>query len=194
LGDISKKYSQEELLERILQSDEEAITHLYDNYYHSVRYYIVKNSGTEEDAKDIFQEVLVVLFQKLRTGKFLLSSSLKTYLFSVASILWYKELRKRRQLPVTELFDEKNVDAEIIESINKKEKLDLLRLKYEELSEDCKQLIRMYLNNIPIKEITALMGYSSDQHTKNRQLRCKKSLLNKIQSSEQFKELGYGKN
>lgn len=189
---IHNKYSQQELIEGILQNDEEVIVYLYHEFFRSIRLYIINNSGTEEDSKDIFQEALIVLFQKIRDEKFQLLSSLKTYLYSVASLLWYKELKRRRTMPTTEISYENLADQEIIEAIEKKERLDFYREKYEELSGDCKRIIHLFLNNIPIKEITGLMGFSSDQHTKNRHLRCKKSLIKRIQSSSKFKELGNG--
>jgi RNA polymerase sigma factor (sigma-70 family) len=192
LKNSKEKYSQEALIEGIRHNDGKVIGFLYDEYYRSIRLYILNNSGNEEDSRDIFQEALIVLFQKIRDNKYQVLSSLKTFLYSVANILWHKELRRRKSMPATELGYQSMADQEIIEAIERKEKFDFYREKYEELSADCKRIIHLFLNNIPIKEITALMGYSSDQHTKNRHLRCKKSLITRIQSSSKFKELGHG--
>ncbi len=89
---------------------------------------------------------------------------------------------------------EKTDDLEIQDAIERKERLQFFREKFDELSEDCKQILNMFLNKIPISDITKMMGYASDQHTKNRRLRCKMSLINKIKSSEYFNELSDGKN
>jgi hypothetical protein len=87
-----------------------------------------------------------------------------------------------------------NTDRSIIDLIELNERLQLYRNKFEELSDDCKKVLRMFLNNVPIREITLAMGYSSDQHTKNRRFRCKKSLIHRIVNSSTYKELGYEKN
>ncbi|MBK8403778.1 MAG: hypothetical protein IPL25_06730 [Saprospiraceae bacterium] len=39
------------------------ITALYKSYFALVRQYIVNNSGTSDDAKDIFQEVALLYFK-----------------------------------------------------------------------------------------------------------------------------------
>ena len=90
--------------------------------------------------------------------------------------------------------DYNSQELEVLDIIDYNEKLKLFREKFEELSEDCKKVLRMFLNNIPIKEITQSMGYSSDQHTKNRRFRCKKSLVEKIRKSSKYKELRNEKN
>jgi RNA polymerase sigma factor (sigma-70 family) len=187
-------YSDQELSAGIVRKDEDIVRAIYFEHYHSIKHMIMNNNGSEDDAKDIFQDALIVLYQKFSENNFKLTSSLGTFLYSIARILWYRELRRRRKLLTTDEFIEHYDNQEIQESIERKERLEFFREKYEELSEDCKQVLQLFLNNIPIKEITKLMGYSSDQHTKNRRLRCKMSLMNKIRSSEYYNELSNGKN
>jgi RNA polymerase sigma factor (sigma-70 family) len=192
LRGLIRKYSQNAIIEGILHKDEEVVSYLYDEYFRLIKQFILNNAGDTADSQDIFQETLIILFQKVRTGNFQVISSLKTYLYSVARIIWLKELRRRKTLTTSDTYTDSAADQEIIETIERKERLDFYRAKYDELSDDCKQLLRMFLNNIPIKEITIYMGYKSEQHTKNRHLRCKNSLIKRIQSSSKFKELGNG--
>lgn len=188
------KYSQEELCEGIRRNDEDTVRAIYYEHYHSIRQMIMNNNGSEEDAKDIFQDTLIILYQRFREDNFKLTSSLNTFLYSIARILWYRELRRRKVLYVVDEIVEKTDDLEIQDAIERKERLQFFREKFDELSEDCKQILNMFLNKIPISDITKMMGYASDQHTKNRRLRCKMSLINKIKSSEYFNELSDGKN
>ncbi len=191
-----KKYSNEELIKGIAKNNTEVLDYIYKENYKIVRHLIVTNNGNDEDAKDIFQESLVVLFRKVREKDFKLTSSLSTFIYSVARLMWLKELNSRKER--VELSDSTinsiSKELEVIEIINRNEKLKLFREKFEELSKDCKKVLRMFLNNIPIKEITEIMGYSSDQHTKNRRFRCKKTLVSKIRKSDKFKEFGNEKN
>jgi RNA polymerase sigma factor (sigma-70 family) len=191
---VVTNYTDEELADGIVRKDERIVRVLYSEYYSGIKQMIKNNSGSEEDAKDIFQEALIVLYQKLNDTGFKLTSSLNTYLYAVARILWYRELRRRKDLLITDKFIEQFDHQEIQESIERKERLDFYRKKFEELSEDCKKILQLFLNNIPIRDITKLMGYSSDQHTKNRRLRCKMSLINRIKSSDFYYELSNGKN
>ncbi len=187
------KYSQQELIEGILNSSEKIVQYIYHEYYYGIRQMILNNSGSDDDARDVFQEAMIVLYQKLKDTSFILTSSLNTYLYSVARIIWYRELKRRRDLHCVDEFDTLVEYQDMLEAIEKKERLQFFREKFEELSDDCKRILHLFLNNIPIRDITKMMGYSSDQHTKNRRLRCKMSLIKKIQSSEYYKELSYGK-
>jgi len=191
-----EQYSLDELLKGIANSDAKVLNYLYKENYKLVRHFVVSNNGNEEDARDIFQESLVVLFRKVREKEFKLTSSLSTFIYSIARLMWLKELSIRKKR--SESMDSDNIyssqELEVIDLIDYNEKLKLFREKFEELSEDCKKVLRMFLNNISIKEITQTMGYSSDQHTKNRRFRCKKSLVEKIRKSRKYKELRNEKN
>ena len=67
----------------ILNNSEEALNKLYLGYFPMVLQFILNNSGDEADAKDVYQEAIIVLYDKIKSGKFELSSKLKTYLYSV---------------------------------------------------------------------------------------------------------------
>jgi RNA polymerase sigma factor (sigma-70 family) len=178
-------------LDGIANSDDRILIHLYKENFKLISHFIISNSGNNEDAQDIFQECLVVLYRKVKEKDFKLTSSLSTYIYSIARLMWLKELsiRKKRTELTTSEHNFSIEEREVLDLIDYNEKLKLFREKFEELSEDCKKVLRMFLNNVPIKEITKIMGYSSDQHTKNRRYRCKKSLVARIRKSSKFKEL-----
>ena len=73
--------------------DNAAYRLLYTFYYPSIEKFICKNSGTSVDAEDVFQETIMVLLDKVPKDDFVLTSSIKTYIFAVASNIWLKRLR-----------------------------------------------------------------------------------------------------
>lgn len=189
----SRKYSTEEIINGILANNASILNQFYKENFSLVRHLIITNSGSEDDAQDVFQEAMVILYRKLKTEDIVFTSSLSTYLYSVARLVWLKELHRKSKNNVdfTDTLDEFiQHDKELPDIIERNERLRLYREKFEQLSEDCKTILRMFLNNIPVREITISMGYSSDQHTKNRRYRCKKTLISKIRNSNKFKELG----
>jgi RNA polymerase sigma factor (sigma-70 family) len=190
--DLSKEYTKEKIIEGIIRGDSEILKFLYQENFRKIRFLITTNNGSEVDAEDIFQETLVVLFRKLRETNYQITSSLNTFIYAVARTMWLKELNSRKIK--AEIFDTEDSYIsdlpDIIDLIEKNERLKLFREKFEELSNDCKKVLNMFLNNLSIKDITRIMGYSSEQHTKNRQYRCKKSLIEKIKNSNKYKELG----
>ncbi|HTN16523.1 MAG TPA: sigma-70 family RNA polymerase sigma factor [Chitinophagaceae bacterium] len=68
---------------------------LYDAYFDVVLRHVLHNSGTKDDAEDLFQEVMIVLVHKIRDDNFRLSASLKTYVMAIGKNLWLKTLRNR---------------------------------------------------------------------------------------------------
>ena len=81
------------LLDKLRTEDNSSFGLLYKFYFPSVASYIKQNLGSNEDAEDVFQEAITVLLQKVRQSDFVLTSSLKTYLYAIAKNLWLKRLR-----------------------------------------------------------------------------------------------------
>jgi RNA polymerase sigma factor (sigma-70 family) len=192
---VKKNYTDNELIAGIKSKNNRIVSQVIKDNIKKINQLVLLNNGSESDAQDLFQETMIVLYRKIQEKDFNLTCSVGTYIYSIAKLLWLKELSKRSK---GKLVDE-NVDfvidnnAEIQETIQKNERLKLFREKYEELSDDCKKVLHMFLMEIPLKEITQIMGYSSEQHTRNRRYRCKEALIKKIINSKAYKELGYGK-
>ena len=76
----------------ILNNSEDALNRLYIGYFPMVLQFILNNNGDEDDAKDVYQEAIIVLYNKIKGGNFELSSKLKTYIYSVCRRIWLKKL------------------------------------------------------------------------------------------------------
>ena len=85
------------LLDQLKNEDNASFEILYKFYYPSIEAHITQNFGNTEDAEDVFQEAIIVLLQKVRQENFVLTSSLKTYLFAIARNLWLKRLRDNKR-------------------------------------------------------------------------------------------------
>ncbi len=171
-----------EILEH-LQNDRytKAVRGLYGSFP-SVRQLVETNSGNKEDAEDIFQEALLILYKKTKAGGFVLSSSIKTYLTGVARNLWYQELRRRG----------KEVSAgtglEIVEEpmIEQEQEFKLAEMAFNLLGEKCKQLlILFYFKRKSMIEISRTLEFSNEKVAKNQKYRClekaKDNYINLIQ-------------
>ncbi len=183
-------YSDSEMLAGLKSRNEKILLAYYKLFYSGIRHFVLKNSGNEEDARDLFQDVLLVLFQKVRSDSFLLTSSLGTYLFSVSRLLWFKELSKRKHISAASfiLEDYADIDRDIQETAELNERLEIYRRNFENLSADCKKVLRYFIEGMSIAEITRKMGYKSEQHTKNRRYRCKLSLIKQIKNAYGLEE------
>lgn len=191
------RFTDAEMIRGLVSGDEEILRAYYGYYYKSIRHFVLSNHGHEEDAQDLFQDVLLVIFQKARNESFILKCSLGTYLYSVSKLLWLKELEKKKRISNRPLEMEEYVDTEldVLEIADYNKRLHIYRQHFEKLSSDCRKVLTLFLEGHNIAEITAIMGYKSDQHTRNRRYRCKLSLINKIRcTSDSIKDTyGYHK-
>jgi RNA polymerase sigma factor (sigma-70 family) len=192
----SVNFSDPELIKGLVSRDERIVKEFYLSYFQTVRRFVLVNKGNEEDARDLFQDVLLVLFQKFRDGSLHLTCSLKTYLYSISRLLWLKELGKRKWISCEPIDHEafEDVDGDILQVHEKNERLMLFRKCFEKLSEACRRVLSLSTEGISMAEITRIMGYRSEQYTKNRRYRCKSSLINSIRSEYDYIVVKYGNN
>ena len=188
------KYNNEELVKGVRDKDNDVLLYIIKRSSKPVKEFVLRNSGSEQDADDILQEAIIVLFRKMSDEKFKLTSTISTFIYSIARLTWLKEL-ERRKIRHYESYENNDViddEDSISFTIEKNEKLRLYREKFEELKEDCKKILRLFYLGSPMSQITSFMGYSSDDYTKKRKYKCKNALIEKIKTSNEYKELGYG--
>jgi RNA polymerase sigma factor (sigma-70 family) len=187
-------YSDQEVINGIKSQNSDVLLFVYRKNFRSVKHYIEKNNGSNQDAEDIFQDVMILIFDKINENSLILNCSLNTYLFSIVKLLWVKQLnfRGRKKTEIEDCDNFISGDDGILDAIMKTERKSIFLKHYNELSVDCQTIIKYFLRGHSISEITKTMGYSSEQHTKNRRFRCKKSLIEKILKNPYYKELTNG--
>jgi len=184
-------FSDEELLDGLLADNDGALNYIYKNFHPAIKRFILKNSGSAEDADDIFQDAMVVIFRKVRDEGLQLDCSLKTFLYSVCRNLWLQKLEKSKGIGVTseeienhiELSDEMLFDFFDEENV----KIKLIQDYFLELSPDCKKVLLMFFNGVSLKEIALQMGYKTEKYAKTRKFLCKENLKKKIKNDPQSK-------
>ncbi len=160
-------------------TDTEIVEHLRNNKYSkavnglynslpSIKKYICANSGTEEDAKDIFQDALVVLYKKVNSTEFVLSASLTTYLNAIAKNLWLTDLRRRKKLP------EDKSSTDIADVVTDEETgFTIATTAFNLLGEKCRQLLMLfYFKKKSFKEIAGILAFTDEKSAKNQKYRC----------------------
>src|SRR6187402_841253 len=106
--------TEKELIKGLKNQKEEAYSALYDQFFPSVKYYILRNSGNQQDAEDIFQETSIVLLQKIRSEELELTASLKTYFYSISRNLWLKKLRDSKKTSAIDGMEDKVFEEDSI--------------------------------------------------------------------------------
>ena len=183
------RYSSQDLVKGIRKRDNTVVSYVYNKYFQSVLHLIMNNNGTAEDAKDTFQEAMIVVFQNIRKDRdFKLDSSLQTYVYSVARIIWLKHLNKMKNNMSQQL----NETAEYIEFEEPQPfqeydfKYALYQRVFLELPKDCQHIIKLSNKGVSNKEIALKLGFKSENYISKRKHYCKEYLIKLIREHPDF--------
>ena len=163
------------LLQGLARSDRKAIESIYRDNYNTIQSLILNNSGSVDDAKDIFQEAMIVLYEKVRSGNFELNCLIKTYVYSVSRRLWLKRLQQMsRQTPGFDgLKDTVPVEDDVEEVDRVNNEFQAMEKAVSSLGEPCKSLLEAYyLERKNMQEIAASFGYTNADNAKNQKYKC----------------------
>lgn len=187
---MKRKYSTDELvIQGILYSDDKALTFLYKEYSGMIENMVITNNGTKEDARDIFQDTIIIFYEKIKSGTLSLTCSIKTYLFSISRNLWLYRLRKTgRDNSLNESFlvaeqEEIHVDYYYDGESNCENMVDFIHL----LGDSCKKILMFfYYEKLSTRDIAAKMNLAGSDYVKTQKYRCLQKLksiyLNKKQN------------
>lgn len=164
-----------ELIAGISADSKPVLQQLYSAYFPMVLQLVMVNSGDEEDAKDIFQETVIVLYNKVKAGNFELSSKLKTFIYSVARRLWLKRLSQmsRRSGSLKDVEEFEHVETDISVHEERDRQFRQMGLALGSLGEPCKSILEdYYLNNQSMQDICEKFGYTNADNAKNQKYKC----------------------
>ena len=169
--------TEEELLNGLASNDTGAIEVIYANNFNSILSLVTKNSGTYDDARDIFQEAMVILYEKAKSGSFRLSSQLGTYLYAVCRKLWLKRLQLQGRYYVSSDYeiDERNlsIDDDTEVAKEKDATYTIMETALERLGEPCKSLLEsFYIHKKGMNELVEMFGYTNADNAKNQKYKC----------------------
>ena len=169
-------YEQEkQLLEALVSNDRIAIENIYRENFPTIQAFILKNNGYADDAKDIFQEAMIILFQKAKSDSFILTCQVRTYLYSVCRRLWLKKLqRENRHNDVTDNLKEiVPVDDEIESHERQNAEMTLMERALSKIGEPCKGILEaFYIQKKTMPEIAEAFEYTNADNAKTQKYKC----------------------
>ena len=165
------------LLERLKQQEEEAWLLLYKKgKYQAVRNYVLNNSGKEADAKDIYQDAIIILYKKVLGSDFKLTSVLSTYIFGVAKNLWFKKLKKKKNVVNVDISNYENIlsgDFSIDDNRINEDNIKEVKLAVDKIGDPCQSLLYLfYFNKLSMEEIAEQLSYNSPKTARQQKYKC----------------------
>lgn len=171
--------TEQQLLAQMATGDQKAASVIYSQHTDTVCRWVMKNGGSATDAEDVFQEAMVVLFEKSQNEDFRLNCRIGTYLFAVSKHLWYKRVQQLQKGPGS-LGDAGGDDKEdwaYEEDINAHHEREAhykqLQDALEQIGEPCSSLLKaFYHGDKSMQQIAAEFGYTNPDNAKTQKYKC----------------------
>jgi RNA polymerase sigma factor (sigma-70 family) len=168
------------LIAAIRGGDERALAHLYRLHWPMVSHFVLQNNGSEDDAQDVYQEGVMVFYEKVRDNSLELSCQIKTYLYAVCRRLWLKRLTSKSRFGVRLLDAEEhgsllNTGAEddLLAAEEQDRRFTTMSEALNHLGEPCRGLLEgFYLLDKSMQDLTAEFGYTNADNAKNQKYKC----------------------
>lgn len=175
LTTVSTTEQEQLLLKGLAKSDKASVEAIYRDNYTIIQSFILNNNGTTDDARDIFQEAMVVLYEKSKDPEFSLHCQVRTYLYSVCRRLWLKRLQQlnRYNIQVESLEEVVPVEEGVEEHEKRNADFQLMEQAMGKIGEPCKSLLdAYYLQKKSMNDIAAEFGYTNADNAKTQKYKC----------------------
>ncbi|MBX2875977.1 MAG: sigma-70 family RNA polymerase sigma factor [Saprospiraceae bacterium] len=175
----------QEIFDGIARRDNRTFLYLYNEYQGQIQRMVEKNSGSVEDALDIFQEGIIALWTNIKQGKFQLRDNAKvsSYLFSLCRNLWISKLRKRKDFKPLDESNELSDKEETEAMLTQHEMISELERHFRQLGESCRKLLSLfYYQKVSLKAIAQQLEIT-EKTAKNNKYRCMQNLRSLYQKN-----------
>jgi RNA polymerase sigma factor (sigma-70 family) len=172
---VKGEINEQALLKGLASNETKAIETLYKDNFGMVQTYILQNNGSYDDARDIFQEAMIALYEKAQSDSFVLTCQIKTYVYSICRRLWLKRLQQmgRYAQPVENLEETVGVEEEIEEHERKNAAFAIMDRAMGSLGEPCKSLLEgYYIQKKDMQQLAETFGYTNADNAKNQKYKC----------------------
>jgi RNA polymerase sigma factor (sigma-70 family) len=180
---LEKKDNQ--ILEAIKKGEPKVLEQLYDQNRQPFLIWASQQYQCDtEDAVEIYQKAYTILYMNVRNEKLTkLTSSIKTYLFSIGKNLFREKFRDKHNRLVN-LDDVSNtnavndqVDSNILDDYQDTHQKELVRHLLNEIGDPCKKLLElMFIQGYSAEAVVREMNYSDERVVRKRKSLCLKKL------------------
>ena len=173
--------TEQHLLAALAAGERTATEQIYQQHYHIINGWLLKNGGSPADLDDLFQEAMVVLVGKAQDEGFRLTCRMGTYLFAVSKHLWFKKLQQQNRGPQILQHNTGTEDDDIGVAYEDDIKVhrereahyEQLNVALEQIGEPCRSLLKAYYHEDKnMQEIAADFGYTNPDNAKNQKYKC----------------------
>lgn len=183
-----QEYTTQEILTGISKNNSVVIQHVYDRYFNEIKKFIEKHGGNYDDAMDIFQDSIIVIYEQIQVGRGKKIEVFSKYFYSICKFRWFKTLRdgKFGEFSNVELeeilpdFEFNVVSSDLSEVLEKERRVRIYFSSFMELNSICQKMIRYVAYGWAVEDIAAEMNFSVVYTYRKRQ-QCLEKLMKKVE-------------
>ncbi len=159
--------------------DSRILGHLYDKVLPKIRRYICRNSGSEDDAFDIFQDGIIIFYKYVVAGRYRDDLEISGFLFTVCKNLWINKVKHDKMvIRLSDAHESSDNEKNILELIVSREREEEVKHMMKELGERCRELLQyVFYYQLTTREICEKMGFANENTLKTKKYKCKQRLL-----------------
>ncbi len=154
-----------------------------------IKYMVSQLSGTYEDAKDVFQEGLMIILEKIDNRNFTLTCKFKTFLYCICENLWKTALKKRQ---TAANYLQNNVVSEeytdVSEQLDDNLRMEIFRKAYDKIDPTGKTILKLYWEGFSPQEIAEKLNYTYG-YVKKKKSEVQALLIEKVRNHPEYKNI-----
>jgi RNA polymerase sigma factor (sigma-70 family) len=187
-------HQDQKYIEALLNNHQPLLEELYKKYSGKIKWMVLKNNGSEDDAADIFQEALMILYHKAKKEKFELSCPLDAFLYMICKKKWLNVLAKRKTEGKVTITDEdqsilsEDTFRDVEECLMHEERHQLILDKFTELGKACQQLLKLSWGGDSMEEVAAKLNFTYG-YARKKKSECMAKLVELVKGASQFNNL-----
>jgi len=156
-----KEYTDSEIIECLRNRQSYVVKYLSDRYLPMIRLMVTQMGGTPEDARDIFQEGLMIILEKIDDRSFALTCKFKTFLYCICENLWRMVIMKRKAAANYMLRKaDEEPEKDPAEEMDNELYQNIFREAFESLDDSGKKILKLYWEEKSPAEIAETLGYT----------------------------------
>jgi len=179
-------------IDGLVENNSAVIQSIYKQFVPKVKNYIRNNSGDDDEAQDVIQEVLITIYNQAKIKGLQLTCPFDAYFFLLCKRRWLNELKKSSNKEVTLKDDTVSIDASVQEMTSQTEVFDekqsLFDEMFQKLGDKCREVLQLSFVLKTMEEVAAKLNVTYGYVRKKKSL-CTGQLTEMIQQSPRFRSV-----
>jgi RNA polymerase sigma factor (sigma-70 family) len=186
---LVKEYTDREIIECLRNRQSYVVLYLSDQYLPMIKNMVIHLGGSSEDAKDIFQEGLMIILEKIDSREFALTCKFKTFLYCICENLWKSVLIKRQSaVNYFQRRTEVEEDADFSEQVDDDMCREIFMKSFKKLDKSGRKILKLYWKGYSPQEIAEKLNYSYG-YVRKKKSESQAELIEKVKSHPEYRKI-----